>query len=77
MLHGIFLSAAAHHWKGFLLQQTGIDAESTRRVLGTRSSIWDVSIKFLPSELREAHRRGGRKNVRARKEGGHQKNKAL
>jgi hypothetical protein len=29
------------------------------------SSKWDVSIKSLTSEIRELHRRGGRKRVRA------------
>ncbi|XP_076408128.1 uncharacterized protein LOC121822864 isoform X2 [Peromyscus maniculatus bairdii] len=35
------------------------------------------SIKFLPSELWEPHRRGARKSVRARRDGGHQENKTL
>jgi hypothetical protein len=37
----------------------------------------EVSIKSLPSELREACRRGGRKIVRAEEDGGHQKSIAL
>jgi hypothetical protein len=37
---------------------------------------WDVSIKFLHSELKEPHRKGGRKNARARGDEGHQENKA-
>jgi hypothetical protein len=36
------------------------------RDLGTHSSKWDVSIKSLPSELREPQGRGGRESVRAR-----------
>jgi hypothetical protein len=45
--------------------------------LGTCSSKWDVSIKSLPSGLRELRGEGGRKNVRARKYGEHQENKTL
>lgn len=41
------------------------------RNLGTRSPIWTISIRSLPLGLREPHRRGGRKNVRARGDGGH------
>ena len=47
------------------------------RVLGTHSSKWDIFIKFLVSGIREPCRRGDRKNVRARGEGGHQESKAL
>jgi hypothetical protein len=47
------------------------------RGLGIHISRWDVSIKLFPSGLREPLRRGGRKNVRARRDGRHQENKAL
>ena len=38
------------------------------RDLGTLSPMWVVSIKSLPSGLREPHGRGGRKSVRVRGE---------
>jgi hypothetical protein len=45
--------------------------------LGTLSSKWYVSIRSLPSELREPCRRGNRKILRDRGDGGNQENKAL
>jgi hypothetical protein len=36
---------------------------------------WDVSMKSLPSELREHCRRRGRKSVRAREDGRHPESK--
>jgi hypothetical protein len=47
------------------------------REMGTISPKWDVSIKSLPSELRETQRREGRKSVRARGDERHQESKAL
>jgi hypothetical protein len=44
------------------------------RDLGTQSSKWDVSIKSFSSGLREPHRRGGKKSVRAKGNGGYQDN---
>jgi hypothetical protein len=37
------------------------------RILGTHRSKWDVFINSLTSELRELHRRGGIKSVKARR----------
>lgn len=42
------------------------DLKQSVRDLGILSPKWDVSIKFLPSELREPQGRGDRKSVRAR-----------
>lgn len=53
------------------------DNVQTVRELGTFSSGWEVSIKSLPSGIRELRGRGGRKNVQARGDGGHQRNKAF
>ena len=44
--------------------QTQKDITQRVRDLGTLIPKWDVSIKSLPSELGEHHRRGGRKTVR-------------
>jgi hypothetical protein len=62
----------------------GTDAETcsqgitqTGRDLGTHSSKWDVSIKFLPSEICDSRRREGRRILGARGDGGHQEKKAL
>ena len=53
------------------------DEQSDVRERGERKreSKWEVSIKSLHSELRESCRRGGRKIVRARGDGGHQEKK--
>ena len=53
------------------------DNVQTVRELGTFSPGWEVSIKSLPSGIRELCGRGGRKNVQARGDGGHQRNKAF
>ena len=48
------------------------EREERERDLGTFSPKWDVSIKSLPPEFRESWGRGGRKIVRARRDGRHQ-----
>lgn len=56
------------HQRNFFLQQKGKDEENhrqtlhTARVYGTHSSKWDMTIKSLPSKLRESCRRVGGKN---------------
>jgi hypothetical protein len=55
----------------------GREAESTGRHYAGRESKLEVSIKSLPSELREICRGGGRKIIRIIVGGGHQENKAL
>jgi hypothetical protein len=47
------------------------------RDLGIFSPKWGVSIKSLPSELREPHRGRGRRSVGTKGDGGEQENKAL
>jgi hypothetical protein len=42
-----------------------------------RESNLEASIKSLPSELREPHRKGDEKSVSSRENGGHRENKAL
>lgn len=42
-----------------------------------RESKQEVSVKFLPSELKESRGRGGRNIVRTKEDGDHQENKAL
>jgi hypothetical protein len=42
------------------------------RDLGAHSSKWNAFTKLLPSKLSQMHRRGGRKSLRARQDGGHQ-----
>jgi hypothetical protein len=42
------------------------------RYIGTLSPKWNVSIKSLPSRLIELYRRGGRKSVRTRGNGGNE-----
>ena len=49
----------------------------SKRDFGTFCSKWNVFLKSLPSEFRESHARGGRKNIRARGDGGHQEKKTL
>jgi hypothetical protein len=51
--------------------------KSTAQHYMEREPKLEVSIKSLPSELRESCRRGDRKSVRARGDGAHQENKAL
>ena len=65
------------HQRCFLLQQMGTnrDPQPGSEKIRTHSSKWSVSIKSLPSELREAWRRGSRKSVRAWGYGRHQGNK--
>lgn len=41
------------------------------------SSRWNVSNQSLPSVLRELLKRGDKKSIRARGDGGHQRNKTL
>jgi hypothetical protein len=53
------------------------DRQYAETDLGTHSPKRYVSIKSLPSGLRELFRRGGRKIVRARGVRGHQGNEAL
>lgn len=68
-----------HHQRIFLLQKKGTDDETNRqtlfseRVLGTHSSWWDSFIKVLHSELREPCGTARRKSIRARRDGGHQR----
>lgn len=47
------------------------------RDLGTPRPKWDVSIKSLPSALREPHGWGGRKSVRTRGDRGQRENKVV
>lgn len=49
----------------------------TKRDRETYTSKWDAFIKSLPSELSEPHRRGNSKSVRARGNGGSQKDRTL
>jgi hypothetical protein len=57
------------------LQHTGTDSETYSQTLcrqtdlGTGSSKLNVSIKSLPTKLKEPHRKKGKKSVRAREEG--------
>ena len=50
---------------------------STARQYVERESKLEISVQFLPSELREAHRRGGGKIVGSTGDGGHQESRAL
>ena len=43
------------------------------RDFATLSRRWDIAIKSLPAELGEPQRKGGRKNGRARGDGGHKR----
>jgi hypothetical protein len=60
----------------FLLQHRGTNTETHSQTLYKQwdleihSSTWNVFIKLLPSELREPHRRGGRRDVKARRDEG-------
>lgn len=54
---------------------TDRSAENER--LYIRSPKWDVSIKSLPSGLRELHGRVDKNSVRARGDGGHQETRPL
>lgn len=62
----------SYHQINFLLQHTAktynrtLYEERRDRVLGTHISRWNFSIKSLHSKLRETHRRGCRRRVRAR-----------
>jgi hypothetical protein len=47
------------------------------RELVILSPKWDVSIKSIPLELTDLCRRGGRKSLRGRGDGGHQESKVL
>ena len=47
------------------------------RDLGRLNPKWDVSIRSLPLELREYHKRTLRKSVRASEDGGYQGSKAF
>ena len=62
---------------GSSYKEPQLDIMKRQRDLRTFSHKWDVSIKFLLSELREPGGRGSRKDVRARMGGGHQENKVL
>jgi hypothetical protein len=55
---------------------TGAEIHSQKLCYLESESKRDISIKSLPSELREYHRREGRKSVRTRRDGGHQESKA-
>jgi hypothetical protein len=63
-------------WNKYIDQVQTLYREK-KTTLGTCISKWDVSIKFLTSELRDPHRRGGRNSVRVKGNGGHQENMAL
>jgi hypothetical protein len=54
-----------------------LDNEQRVRVRGKLSTKWDVTIISIPSGLREPCRRGDRKIVRAREDGGQQGNRTF
>lgn len=61
----------SNHQRGCLLKQMGTKIVTHSQTIaetefGTHSSKGDVSIKSHPSDLKEPHRRGGRRSARDR-----------
>lgn len=76
LLHSQTSALLSHRQRRCLLQQMGTGAETHSQTLcgglGTHRSKLHLSIKSLPSELREPSRRGGGKSEKPEGDRGHQ-----